>query len=90
MVAAFCNLSLPNKLKLKCTPFIVQWRYDLGFKDVKAGVLACLNERAVLHAERSNIDIKTYLRPVKLRLMLSQLLSPGLAAKTIVVARTTL
>lgn len=33
----------------------------MGFKDVKAGVLACLNEGAVLHAERSNIDIKNLL-----------------------------
>jgi len=33
----------------------------LGFKDVKASVLACLDRGAVLHAERANIDIKNLL-----------------------------
>lgn len=33
----------------------------MGFKDVKAKVLACLDEGAVLHAERANIDIKNLL-----------------------------
>lgn len=34
---------------------------DLGFKDVKAKVLACLHKGTVLHAERANIDIKNLL-----------------------------
>lgn len=34
---------------------------DLGFRDVKAEVLTCLDEGTVLHAERANIDIKNLL-----------------------------
>ena len=33
----------------------------MGFKDVKANVLACLNSGAILHAERGNIDVKNLL-----------------------------
>lgn len=33
----------------------------MGFKDVKASVLACLESGAILHAERANIDVKNLL-----------------------------
>jgi len=51
-----------SKYKLICTIYVVQCGVlDLGFRDVKAQLLACMKDGAVSHDERSSIDVKNLL-----------------------------
>ncbi len=65
MLQSLCNgagNAAKSKYKLICTIDVVQCGVlDLGFRDVKAQLLACMKDGAVSHVQRSSIDVKNLL-----------------------------